>query len=65
MKKRNRKAKIAPHDNRSGQCRDCTVTYCPTATIEACAHMVFLAIEAGTIYECPDRGTPYWETMCA
>lgn len=48
-----------------GQCRDCTVKYCPDSKQQSCAKADFMAIAAETSYECPDRVAPYWETMCA
>lgn len=50
---------------RVGQCRDCTVKYCPEAAYEECCRRVFIATAEGTVYECPERGKPYWELMCA
>lgn len=49
----------------AGQCKDCTVKYCAVTVKEQCAKAEFTAIAAGTVYDCPDREAPYWETMCA
>lgn len=64
MKKR-RKNRFKQVAQPVGQCKDCTVKYCPESRQEGCAKSVFMAIAAGTSYDCPDRVAPYWETMCA
>jgi hypothetical protein len=53
------------HKKRVTQCDCCAVAYCREAQQIECAKGEFVALAAGTVYECPDYVAGYWDQMCA